>query len=307
MSFKLAIKDINFIRPLWKYYSFLIITPWYNFDQNCLYNPYLIKLYGFIFLVINVTWIVSVICDQSLQQVYTVMPFSHKCLYILTCVNIKIFMFLIIVKACFWDVDKWRVLVTNFRYIDERLENRGRKEVGILRNFYCGFAIKEIFFLLFALYEMYIWSIVLEFSFLKGIVMGPLIDLYYEFQMVIFITCIVNCIKSRYEDLNSRILKLYSDKNIVRELRKLIELYRILGEIIEVFNKLFGYQIILVIFHSGLQVISSLNFCFMIITKTDGPLYHHFIVANISVLFITIVSKKNVFFLNFISYFIFAV
>ncbi|EFA07613.1 gustatory receptor 116 [Tribolium castaneum] len=287
MNFKLSVKDINFIRPLWTYLSFVLITPWYDCNRNCLYKPTINKLTGCIFLAFKLSWIVALILDDTTQQVFEIMPFSQKCLYILTCVNLKIFIFLVVMKSCFWDVDKWRVLITNFRYVDEKLQNTGTKELRVLKNFYCGFAVKEVVFLLFVTYEMYIWSNVLELSFVKGMKLGPMIDLYYEFHFIAFLTCITECLRMRYEELNARLVRMNSSLTIVKDLRSLVQYYRILGEIIDIFNNLFGYQIILLIFHSGLQIISSLNFCFTIITHTDGPLYQHFIIANIYVLFIT--------------------
>ncbi|XP_044264873.1 uncharacterized protein LOC123011490 [Tribolium madens] len=288
MNFKLSVQDINFICPLWKYFSCVLITPWYDFDKNCLYKPNINKLIGCIFLAFKLSWIVALTVSDTVQQILDIMPFSQKCLYILTCINLKIFIFMVFMKSCFWDVDKWRVMMTNFQYVDEKLNNTGKKELRVLKNFYFGFIVKEVLFFLFGAYEMYIWSIVLELSFFKGLTMGPIIDLYYEFQFIAFLTCVIECVRVRYEDLNARLFRLNSSLSIVKDLRNLVEYYRILGEIIDIFNTLFGYQIILLIFHSGLQIISSLNFCFTIITHTDGPLYHHFIVANVSVLFITV-------------------
>ncbi|KAJ3648116.1 hypothetical protein Zmor_019950 [Zophobas morio] len=43
-------------------------------------------------------------------------------------------------------------------------------------------------------------------------------------------------------------------------MKNCLQNYRLLGQTIDVVNKLFGFQLLLIIFHSGLHVVNSLNF-----------------------------------------------
>ena len=59
-------------------------------------------------------------------------------------------------------------------------------------------------------------------------------------------------------------------KYSILEVKKVAQLYGILGETVEIFNKLFGYQILLIIFQFILELVMSLNiFFFSFITPSQ--------------------------------------
>nr|XP_015837081.1 PREDICTED: uncharacterized protein LOC107398224 [Tribolium castaneum] len=289
-SLKLSTQDINFIRPLWKFLNVFLITPWYDFNKNCVHKPLLMKLCGCALIIVIIFWAIIPTFDDTVRHIYHIMPFSEKCVNILTAANLKFFVFLVIIKCSFLDSDKWVVLMTHFQYIDEKLNNKGRKEEQILKNFYLWFFLKQVLFLLFAFYITYIWSLVLGYSFIKSLLTDILLELFYALQVIILIRCLVISIKMRYQGLNNKLRQLHSSPNIVQELRKLVEYFRILGEMIDLFNDLFGYPIILFIFHSGLQVVVCVNFMFSMVRQTQESTFHHFIIANVSVLIFTMIN-----------------
>lgn len=278
---------------MWKYFSFLLITPWYDFNKKCLYKPFLMKICGCVYLLVKIFWTIMVVRDNHVQKIYKMMPLSEKCVYLLTQVNLTGFVFWVIIKCCFCDVEKWTMLIRNLQHIDERLDNVGKKKtIGIMKSFYFGFFVKQVCFFLFAIYIVYIWSDVLDYPFTKALFTDPVLDLYYEFLIIILIRSIVKSIKIRYSELNEKFLKIQCSQNLTPELQNLVENFRILGETIEIVNNLFGFHIILILFHSGLQVVCCLNFMFILVRQTEGYLYHHFVIANLSILAFTMVSKK---------------
>lgn len=98
---------------------------------------------------------------------------------------------------------------------------------------------------------------------MKAAFIHLLLEIYYGFQIIILIRCIVKSLKIRYQDINEKLLKIQYNQDI-KELQGLTENFRILGESTEIFN-LFGYQIIMIILHSGLQLICCINFTFTMI------------------------------------------
>ncbi|KAJ3647941.1 hypothetical protein Zmor_019784 [Zophobas morio] len=81
-------------------------------------------------------------------------------------------------------------------------------------------------------------------------------------------------------------------------MRALTRDYRILGETIDIYNHLFGYQLMLIVLHCGLEVISGLNVAVAsIIIDAANPVYYNLFISNSILLmfslynFLTIVLK----------------
>jgi hypothetical protein len=49
---------------------------------------------------------------------------------------------LTIMKLLLWDVDNWRILLTNFLYVDFKLQSKRKLEGKLVNNFYFGFFVK---------------------------------------------------------------------------------------------------------------------------------------------------------------------
>ncbi|KAJ3647939.1 hypothetical protein Zmor_019783 [Zophobas morio] len=66
-------------------------------------------------------------------------------------------------------------------------------------------------------------------------------------------------------------------------MRTLTRDYRILGETIDIYNNLFGCQIILIVLHCGLEVISGLNISLtsIMIMDAGNPLYYNVFICGI--------------------------
>ena len=125
-------------------------------------------------------------------------------------------------------------------------------------------------------YVVYGWCNAVNISCLKYMGIFPVIDIYIEFLIVTFYSILISVFKSRYEDLNRKLSNLLFDKNFDQEIKNLRKYYRILGEAFDVFNKVFGNQVVLIFVSCGLQVVEALNGCYILFhffTK-NGRFYH---------------------------------
>jgi hypothetical protein len=285
MSFNLSIKDINFIRGLFSFLNIFQIAPWYNFDKNTFYKPILCKCYGCVLILLHIFLLVYAITDENLARAYGEFVFTQKNFFCGICGTIVGLSVFTIVKSSLWDVDNWRMLLTNFQYVDLKLQNTRKLEVKLVNNFYFGFVVKISLFTIFEIYLIYVWSSILEIPFWKTVLMTGAKDMYYEFLTVNLLNCFIQSFKSRYEDLNERLLNIGKERKVVRELTKLTHCYRILGETIEIFNKMFGVQqIIIIIFHCGIEFVCTLNNTYVTFVIGNNSLFFHIIVVNVAVL-----------------------
>lgn len=132
----------------------------------------------------------------------------------------------------------------------------------------------------------------MKLTYLQALWNSPMFDLFYEFQIFTFLTCIVQCIKMRYKMLNTKLITSTKSSKMIQEVQQLVQIYRILGEIIESFNKVFGYEILLIIFHTGMQLVFCINFALIYLKTTD--LHIHIIICNIFYLIVILVSNNCV-------------
>jgi hypothetical protein len=285
MSSNLSIKDINFIRGLFSFLNIFLIAPWYNFDKNTMYKPILCKCYGCLLLLLNIFLTVYfLITDESVVRLYWGLLFTQRFLFFLAAGTTTALCLLTIVKSSLWDVDNWKILMTNFHYVDLKLQNKAKVEVRLVKNFYFGFFVKHFFFMIFAIYSICVWSSLFGFTIWKTVLVTGWKEMYYEFLTVNLLNCFIQSFKSRYEDLNERLLNIGKERKVVPELTKLAHCYRILGETIEIFNKMFGVQQLMIIFHCGTEFVSCLNLSFVSFLTDDNSLYLHIIISNVAVL-----------------------
>ncbi|EFA07610.1 gustatory receptor 113 [Tribolium castaneum] len=272
MRFNLSLKDINFIRPLWSCYNILLITPWYDFDQNAPYRPKISKLYGSLIILLKIISIAAMTVNSSLEQTYEYLFVTQQLNYALCSVDMWALTFFGIVKSSFGSVDNWRKLFSRLQFIDLKLQNTGKTEKQFWKNIYFAWFLKQVIFFGASCGQMYIWSVLMKASYFKTIWTTPLLDYLFAFELIILINVLTESIKVRYKDLNKRLLKISGSPKVTEELKHLVFYHRILGEVVELINKIFGYQIILIVFLCGLQLVGSLNFPFTAFTTLELPL-----------------------------------
>lgn len=291
MGLNLSVKDINFIVCLWKYFNIFLITPWFNFDHNVLSNPNACKIFGTFLILLRIYWLIdSIILDGTMIQAFQTFLLTQKLNYILSTMILFIMTFLCIVKSAFSNNGNiWKNFFINFKYIDINLHNKGKTERKLWKNFYTHFLLCQMIFMLVLLYQMGVWANLVKIQLFSGIWLGPATDMFYKFQSIILISSILLCFKSRYKDLNYNLLQCHDSQKPVQEYQNLVYCHRILGENIDVFNNLYGYHILLVLFHIGLQLVGSLNLPFAFVTSLI-TINLDILICNFSLLAIFLVS-----------------
>lgn len=255
MSWDLSIKNIDFIRYLWRYLSIFLITPWYDFDYNAPYKPYMSKIYGTFIFSTKILSTLYFMLSNSSQRSYNFLYVTQKLNYTLCGLNLLIITSFTTLQSSFGDVNNWKKLFENFQYIDKELRNKGKTEKRLWKNFFFSFIIQQIIFIGFTFYQEYVWSHTVKSSFDKVLLIFPVLNYFFECEITVLLGCFPQIINTRYKELNKRLLKIIESPKITEELKRLVHYHRILGENIEIFNKIFRLQIVLIIFDCGMQIV----------------------------------------------------
>ena len=290
MNFKLSLKDINFLAPLFWYLGFFMVTPWYDFHSNSLTKPTLCKLYGLFLALLKTGTSVYSTMDENFTQIHQNIVLSRKILFLSVHISSLVFILLTILKCSFWDVKLWQTLITNFRYIDTKLQNTGKTEQSVFRNFYCQFFATQCVLFLIIAYTAFNWISVVDTNPWKILLFGDFIETYITSVMTVLITTLARVFKIRYEELNTELVRITRrEKFVTREVVGLTKIYRLLGDTVEVYNKIFGYQLVLIVLQSGLQIVHCLNFILELTTLAEDINYR-LLFGSFSLLFWTLVN-----------------
>ena len=170
----------------------------------------------------------------------------------------------------FWYYDTWQTLFKNCQRVNNVKESVEKKK------FLLEFFLKQVVFLLLGGYFLFVWSIQSKTTLLTCFVLSNMTDLYYEFLFVDFVKYVLKVLKSAYENLNKRVL-FQENLGLCEELMKsYAQNYRLLGETIDTVNKLFGFQILLIIFHTGLHTVNTVNFDILYIQLESENFYFYY-------------------------------
>lgn len=151
MNLKLSQKDINFIRPLWKFTNIFLVTPYYDFNKNVAKYHILSKLHGSVLILAKIIWIGNVIQDEKEAQFWNSLAFTQKFSYIFSLANLILLSLLIVIKSSFMiNINAWNILITNLQFVDIKLQNKGKAERNILKKFYFRYIIILLLFVTFS-------------------------------------------------------------------------------------------------------------------------------------------------------------
>lgn len=280
MDFQLSIKDIHFLRPLFWYLNIFLITPWYDFSKKSLVRTNMRIFYTIILVLLKITLLVYSFLDEILEQVHGKLFLTQKIILGSTYTNITLTVIATIFKSGFWNRNLWKEMLSNFCFLDTKLQNQ-RKRENFFRNFYCKLVLKHVLFGILAHHQLHSWSNFVSAPAWKIIMFTGFMEMCYEFLIVLLLTALVQAFEVRYKDLNERLMKLSRNGTTFQELLSLAQSYRILGETVDIFNELFGYQLVLIIFHCGLQMVQCLNLVFVFgAAETNDDVHFQFLVCN---------------------------
>ena len=261
MSFNLSIHDIDFLQNFFNYLQFFFVTPWYDIEKNCVRKPTYSRLYGCCLFLLHILWFGTWIVDPGAQQAVEKSLPSQKVLYCFRTVTLLLLVLFTVLKNV-WNFENWGVRFRNFHYVDAQLKNKGRKETKILKNFYSWFLFKHVVVLVVMVCIFSNTLMVLKVPFLTLVRTSSVIFTYYQYLIIVLWLSLIESFKTRYRSLNQKLVTMHKWKYSILEVKKVAQLYGVLGETVEIFNKLFGYQILLIIFQFILELVMSLNIFF---------------------------------------------
>ncbi|KAJ3648119.1 hypothetical protein Zmor_019952 [Zophobas morio] len=280
MDFQLSIKDINFLRPFFWYLNIFLITPWYDFSKKSLVKTNIRVVYTISVILFKITAVTYSLVDQTLGQAYAKLIFTQRIILGTIYVNTMLTVMVTIFKCGIWATNLWTEMFAGFRFVDRKLQNQGKRE-SFQRNFYWKLLLKHVFFGTVVYYQIYVWSNFVAMPVWKMVIFSGCMEICYEFLVVLLLTALVQAFEVRYKDLNERLMDVSKKAAIFDELQSLVKAYRILGETVEIFNELFGHQLVLIIFHCGLQMVHCLNLLFASGNiEMDEDTHFQFLISN---------------------------
>ncbi|KAJ3647933.1 hypothetical protein Zmor_019778 [Zophobas morio] len=291
MTFKLSVKDINFIRCFHNYLNIFLITPWYDFDRNIFVRQNVTRMYALLLLTAKTIWLWYLINNETIKHVFRNILLSEIIFYVVTCINCTIITAVTILKTCFWDTDKWKKMYTNFQHIDAFLRNKGKEETYWWKNVYCILFLRHLLIIILCGNLIYSWYKVLKTPLIANPFLVNICDIYCHFLLGQFENCLLRSFYSRYKDLNKMLMATSRNPQVVSNLKNLARMYRILGENVQIFNDLFGYQMVFLLFQYFVGLVGSLNRVFIIakIFK-DVTDYSYIIISNYHALIFSLID-----------------
>ncbi|XP_044254072.1 gustatory receptor 68a-like [Tribolium madens] len=284
---KLSTKDIRSLDLIYKIITVFGISPSYDFKHDKIIYPNVTRFYGFVlstFLIV----LQFVSMQDSFKYLNRSELITSKIVSFVNGILLVMSVLTMILSSFIFNQKKWSSLNKNFQFVDKKLNNRNSKS----RIFYENFNFQYGFILtLFVLGQIYVFCSVIhsEVMFKSGYWLHQICHIC-EVNTIFLVCSILTIFKIRYSDLN----KIFqSNKISVGLIRDTAVLYRLLGDNVANFNKIFGWSLIFLFGRIVLQLLSSLEFLLYSSRKQfkfEGISTTAFIVLNYSVFVYTLVS-----------------
>ncbi|KAJ3647944.1 hypothetical protein Zmor_019787 [Zophobas morio] len=280
--------DSKTLHIFFTYLNIFLITPWYDFNKNCFYRPRLFKLYGCSLMLAILSLIIFSLMNGSLQEILKYATHtSQKIVYCFVLINLTLLTIITTIKSCFLDHTNWKNLLRNYHYIDKKIS---KGSSGLFRKL----VWRHLIYFMYTPFSLYLWLKMINLPLIQMLPIIPLPYMYYKFMLVMLAKILADKIKSGYVNVNTKLARCSHGPKFLIELRSLTQDYRILGETIEIYNNLFGYQIILIVFHCGLEIVSSLNFVLTsVIVTPEQPFFYQLLTSNLGLFIFSLVSTIN--------------
>lgn len=285
------LKHINFLRLYYKFLNLFLIVPWYDFSKNGSSHPKLAKIYGFVLIACKITIVIFAYSDQQIHILYQQIAFSQKFIMILLIIILNTITIYTILNTAFLNPNKWVKLFKNLHWVDKNFGVIEQKQ-QFTRRFIEQFILKHIFFIIVWSYQVCIWTSVMQMPWYKVFWLMGYQDVVFECLLITLIATLVTSIKNKYKNLSKKLYQISTKVEVKSEIKHIMQVYRVLGQTVQIFNELFGYLIVMLFFHFGIEAVSCLNFfyVFVIIGRKGMPLFHYVLVANLCVIILVLVS-----------------
>ncbi|XP_028130739.1 gustatory and pheromone receptor 39a-like [Diabrotica virgifera virgifera] len=252
MSLYLRDFDINYIYDLLKFAEIAAVTPPLNRKKQELTN---FKYYHIIVIVLTI--IFAAYSSYGII-VYFIPRFNGTsttlrliCVIIIALLNILS----VLVAAC--NVHTWNMFLKVFKHLDQKLKYQSQKENNILK-----VELSMYYLVLFTIfgYDAYIWYSNYHWDLFK-FVLFKYVSFIHANVMMLVILHFASALSNRYKKINNLLIKSNDFHNIfnsligkgskdklnnLKSIKEVTDYYLLLSDLVEMFNKLFGWQIFIV-------------------------------------------------------------
>lgn len=248
---------VPFVIKISRFFSFFGIVPWYNVDKQKLIHTKVFKIYS--------TSLVILLTSGTLVLLYIRYSFFGTDLDMLEAILVILLelislstLLVTLLGAAFWNMHVWEELHNRYTIITSPVELmfKIRNRDFIVRHSRMIFLIGNIYLLILLCIEFFVVE--------KGIEVAPyyiadFILTYFDFIVSFQIINIVGLIRCKYFHIR-KLFKRYSKNNeyLITRFRNIGRLYADMDEIVEIFNRLFGWPLVFLLFDLLLGILSTL-------------------------------------------------
>lgn len=254
-------RSIRFMKIATTVGTFFAIIPNYDFDKMIILRKKLYGLYTLTVFFISIA-IFSIGSYSALDQGLYSIKISEFVMSVVVECNMLALFVLASLGSAFWNTDRWKYLFRSFAHLERHLNTEMRMEKSILRNVYLQYCVLN-------------FMITIN---LGTLVAGEIEDLNSDVSVVFLVyTCflfyikqmretlmynLILAIKCKYQDLNDFLIKGCGGVNTdaKKTVRIVSEFYGIMNEIVDNFNKIFGWELLLSLMLSFTLQLSSFYF-----------------------------------------------
>lgn len=257
------VSQIKCLKKYNKLFAFFGLMPIFNFDRALIQNSKICKIYSSICaFCCTLFWVFGF--AGRFQTVYQHLPVLELMLMVLMD-NIDIFRLnYVILSTVFWNLNNWKRLLKNCLEVEEFLK------IGKTFKWYTKVSL---WMWMFNLSIFFSFSITLYFLFIQKSHIPPVFPFVilffnhyaYFFEVLLIILILFN-IKYKFKKI-IKCLRLICNKQIqsndntfIVQIRDLSKMYRKIVTIVDLYNKIFGFQILCIITTSTLIMLIGLTF-----------------------------------------------
>nr|CAH7734466.1 unnamed protein product [Callosobruchus chinensis] len=244
------------------------MAPWFDFKKQELKWPRLNKAYASVYIVLFISLGISavVLGRNELRKNIN----YNKIEEILFAVNMAIYIFLVVIttlRSSIMHADKWQFCLKKWYELDKMMNSKASGDITFFYQFIIGHAL----FIGFFVYSSFIFDDD-DFDSITSLVIFVSLCIceYYCFLGTMCSLQVSSDINRKFKELElllvsqvknlSQELNGYSEEMIVRHIMKIGKLYRMISSIVESQNDIFGGVIMLMIWHSLVQILRCVNF-----------------------------------------------
>lgn len=243
MRFKLSKTDIRFLNSVRFYTSGFFILPNFNFRTNQIENSMSHKIFSLIFSIFYIGFLIAWIYMNYKDLFPKLLWITKVIIIIIDCSSLL--MFCVSLYSIFVKKNRWEKFFKSLRLIDVMLQNKDVDSSPTGR-FLFVFILGHLFVLAFCFFYIYNEWFVRRRNFVYII---PSLSSLHFFSTSTIIADILSSINMRYDlihDYLSRINKKEDSIRFSRQVEKGKALFELNGMIVNLFNKIFGWHILII-------------------------------------------------------------